>query len=81
MDYVRTTGMDQFELGRGSWYVCYPGRPDSFTHWGAAFQYAASALGLPVGSYPHSRPPLALLPDPAKTQIRDAYRGLGLPED
>jgi len=81
MDYARTTGVDQFELDRGSWYVCYPGRPDYFTHWGAAFKYAASVLRLPVGSYPHSRPPQALLPDAAKTQIRDAYRRLGLLED
>ena len=80
MDYARTTGMDRFELDRGSWYVCYPGRPDYFTHWGAAFKHAASVLGLPIGSYPHSRPPQALLPDAAKDQIRSAYVGLGLVE-
>jgi 4-hydroxy-tetrahydrodipicolinate synthase len=78
MDYARTTGMDQFELDRGSWYTCYPGRPDYFTHWGGAFKYAASVLGLPVGDHPHSRPPQAVLPDAAKTQIREAYERLGL---
>ncbi len=31
----------------GSWFTCYPGRPDYFTHWGGAFKYAASLLGLP----------------------------------
>jgi len=80
MDYARTTGMDQFELDRGTWYTCYPGRPDYFTHWGGAFKYAASVLGLPIGSYPHSRPPQAVLPDAAKAQIRAAYQRLGLLE-
>ena len=41
----------------GSWFTRYPGRPDYFTHWGSAFKYAASLLGLPIGEYPHSRPP------------------------
>ena len=57
----------------GSWFTCYPGRSDYFTHWGAAFKYAAAVVGLPVGAYPHSRPPQAELPDVAKTQIEDAY--------
>ncbi len=78
MDHARATGMDQFELDRGSWYTCYPGRPDYFTQWGGAFKYAASILGLPVGDYPHSRSPQAFLPDAAKDQIRLAYRHLGL---
>lgn len=78
MDYARTTGMDRFELDRGNWYTCYPGRPEYFTHWGGAFKYAASVLGLPVGSHPESRPPQAVLPDAAKVQIRAAYQGLGL---
>jgi 4-hydroxy-tetrahydrodipicolinate synthase len=38
-------------------------------------------LGLPIGSYPHSRPPQAELPESAKHQIRDAYARLGLLED
>ena len=75
----RSPGMDQFELDMGSWFTCYPGRPDYFTHWGGAFKYAASVLGLPIGDYPHSRPPQADLPDDgARTQIRAAYRRLGL---
>jgi 4-hydroxy-tetrahydrodipicolinate synthase len=81
MDYARTTGMDQFELDRGTWYTCHPGRPDYFTHWGGAFKYAASVLGLPVGDHPDSRPPQALLPDEAKVQIRNAYLRLGLVEE
>ena len=52
MDYARESGMDQFEIDMGSWFTCYPGRPDYFTHWGGAFKYAASVLGLPVGDYP-----------------------------
>jgi 4-hydroxy-tetrahydrodipicolinate synthase len=78
VDYARTTGMDRFEVDRGSWYTCYPGRPDYFTHWAGAFKYAASVLGLPIGDYPHSRPPQAKLPDAARAQIRGAYERFGL---
>ena len=78
MDFARDSGMDQFDLDMGSWFTCYPGRPDYFTHWGGAFKYAASVLGLPIGSYPHSRPPQAPLPAAAKDQIDAAYRRFGL---
>ncbi|MBV8929929.1 MAG: dihydrodipicolinate synthase family protein [Mycobacteriaceae bacterium] len=78
MDYARESGLDQFGVDMRSWFTCYPGRPDYFTHWGGAFKYAASVLGLPIGSYPESRPPQAELPDEAKAQIRSAYRNFGL---
>jgi len=78
MDYAVESGLDQFGVDMASWYTCYPGRPDYFTHWGGAFKYAASLLGLPVGDYPESRPPQALLPDSAREQIRDGYRRFGL---
>lgn len=78
MDFARESGMDRFEADMGSWFTCYPGRPDYFTHWGAAFKHAAAVLGLPIGGYPHSRPPQAWLPDAAKRQIEGAYRRLGL---
>jgi 4-hydroxy-tetrahydrodipicolinate synthase len=80
MDYGRDSGMDQFDIDVGSWFTCYPDRGDYFTHWGGAFKYAASLLGLPVGSYPDSRPPQAELPAAAKVQIERAYRRLGLIE-
>ncbi|MDT5367668.1 MAG: 4-hydroxy-tetrahydrodipicolinate synthase, partial [Mycobacterium sp.] len=57
MDYGEKSGLDQFGVDMRSWFTCYPGRPDYFTHWGGAFKYAASLLGLPIGDYPHSRPP------------------------
>jgi len=78
MDYGRDSGLDQFDIDLGSWFTCYPARSDYFTHWGGAFKYAASLLGLPVGDYPQSRPPQAELPAAAKEQIENAYRGLGL---
>lgn len=78
MDYARESGMDQFDVDVGSWFTSYPGRSDYFTHWGGAFKYAASVLGLPVGNFPDSRPPQAQLPDTARTQICNAYRRLGL---
>jgi 4-hydroxy-tetrahydrodipicolinate synthase len=78
MDYAVESGLDQFAVDIASWFTCYPGRSDYFTHWGGAFKYAASVLGLPVGDYPHSRPPQAKLPDEARAQIQTAYRRLGL---
>jgi 4-hydroxy-tetrahydrodipicolinate synthase len=78
MDYAEESGLEQAHVDIRGWFTCYPGRRDYFTHWGAAFKYAASLLGLPVGSYPQSRPPQAQLPDEAREQIRAAYRRLGL---
>jgi 4-hydroxy-tetrahydrodipicolinate synthase len=78
MDHAQQTGMDQLELDLGPWFTCYPGRADYFTHWGGAFKYAASVLGLPIGDHPHSRPPQAELPEEAKVQIEAAYRRAGL---
>ncbi|HME49241.1 dihydrodipicolinate synthase family protein [Mycobacterium sp.] len=80
MDYAVESGLDQFGVDIRSWFTCYPGRPDYFTHWGAAFKYAASVLGLPVGDYPGSRPPQAGLPSGARDQIRAAYQRFGLIE-
>lgn len=81
MDYAERSGLDQFGIDMGNWFTCYPGRPpDYFTHWGSAFKYAASLLGLPIGDYPHSRPPQTELPESGKTQIEKAYLRLGLIE-
>lgn len=78
MDFARESGLDRFDLDMGSWFTCYPGRADYFTHWGGAFKFAASVLGLPIGAYPHSRPPQAELPALAQNRIRAAYENLGL---
>jgi 4-hydroxy-tetrahydrodipicolinate synthase len=76
--YAEQTGLDRISEELGGWFTRYPGRPDYFTHWGEAFRYAASVLGLPVGDYPHSRPPQAPLPEVAKQQIRTTYERVGL---
>lgn len=81
MDYAQESGLEQFTVDVGPWFTRYPGRPDYFTHWGGAFKYAASLLGLPVGSYTQSRPPQAELPGEAREQIRAAYRHFGLIEE
>ena len=79
MDYARESGLDQFELDMGSWFTCYPGRPDYFTHWGGAFKYAASVLGLPDRvTIPIRGPRRRSCPTKAGTQIRTAYQRLGL---
>ncbi|MDG5483698.1 dihydrodipicolinate synthase family protein [Mycolicibacterium gadium] len=78
IDYAEKSGIDQFTVDIGGCFTCYPGRPDYFTHWGGAFKYAASVLGLPIGSYPHSRPPQAVLPADAKSRIDSAYQRFGL---
>lgn len=78
MDFAEKSGLEQFMTDISTWFVHYPGRPDYFTHWGGAFKYAASVLGLPIGDYPHSRPPQAELPAAAKADIEAAYRRFGL---
>ena len=80
IDYAENSGIDQFTVDIGGCFTCYPGRPDYFTHWGGAFKYAASVLGLPIGSYPHSRPPQAVVPQEIKNRIDAAYHRFGLVE-
>jgi hypothetical protein len=49
MDYARESRLGQFDIDMGSWFTCYPGRPDYFTHRGGAFNtrpsYWASRAG------------------------------------
>jgi 4-hydroxy-tetrahydrodipicolinate synthase len=78
MDYAQESGLDQFELDMRGWFTSYPGRPGYFTHWGGAYKFAASVVGLPVGSYPESRPPQVQLPEQAREDIRAAYARFGL---
>jgi 4-hydroxy-tetrahydrodipicolinate synthase len=61
-------------------YLQLPVRPDYWTHYGGAFKYSAQLLGLPVGDYPHSRPPQLKLTDEQKARIRQAYVSSGLIE-
>jgi len=75
--YAQETGLDDIIGNVGGWFTRYPGRPDYFSHWGAGFRYAAAVLGLPVGDYPHSRPPQGILPEIAKQQIRATYEQAG----
>ena len=58
-------------------YQAHPARPGMFTHWGAGFKFGASLLGLPVGDYPHSRPPQTAFPDELKGPISEAYAASG----
>jgi 4-hydroxy-tetrahydrodipicolinate synthase len=76
--YSKESGLDARSAGMGSWLVQYPGRSEYFTHWGEAFKYAASVIGLPVGDFPYSRPPQGRLPEVAKTQIRAALETAGM---
>jgi 4-hydroxy-tetrahydrodipicolinate synthase len=76
--HAADSGLDQMMATLGPWYTGYPGRPGYFTHWGEAFRYAASVIGLPVGDYPHSRPPQGILPEAAKTEFRAALEKAGL---
>lgn len=76
--HSRESGMEIIREGTSGWFCTYPGRPDYFTHWGEAYRYAVSQIGLPVGDYPHSRPPQGVLPNAAKAQIRAAYEQVGL---
>ena len=75
--HATESGLDALMAGTGSFLTHYPRRPDYFTHWGAAFRYAASLLGLPVGDYPESRPPQAVLPESAKQALRAVFEQHG----
>lgn len=79
-DFANESGLDQFSSEVGPLFTCYPGRPDYFTHWCGAFKYAASLLGLPIGSYTQARPPQAELPETARSALRGAYERFGLIE-
>jgi 4-hydroxy-tetrahydrodipicolinate synthase len=76
--FSRESGLDRLQAELGSWFVRYSGRPEYFTHWGEGFKYAASVIGMPMGDYPHSRPPQGILPEEAKAQIRKAYENAGI---
>jgi 4-hydroxy-tetrahydrodipicolinate synthase len=78
IEHATESGLDRLSTDLNSWYTCYRGRPDYFTHWGEAFRYAASVIGLPTGDYPHSRPPQAILPEEAKVDIKQAFETAGL---
>ena len=71
MDYAREVGHGPVRRRHALVvHAAIPGGPDYFTHWGGAFKYAASVLGLPIGDYPHSRPPQAELPDEGQSPDR-----------
>jgi 4-hydroxy-tetrahydrodipicolinate synthase len=76
--YFVESGLADLQESLSRWTSSYPGRPDYFTHWGEAYRYASSLTGLPIGDYPHSRPPQAILPEAAKIDIRSAYERAGL---
>jgi 4-hydroxy-tetrahydrodipicolinate synthase len=74
----KSSGLAQIRAETSGWLVQYPQRPDYFTHWGEAFKRGAETIGLPIGDYPHARPPQAILPEHAVAQIRAAYERAGL---
>ena len=78
IDEARALKKQQTPIMIGRWPTEYPGRPDYFTHWGEAFKQAAAVIGLPIGDYPHSRPPQAVLPDAAREEIRAGMVAAGL---
>jgi 4-hydroxy-tetrahydrodipicolinate synthase len=78
MAFAKESGLEAYQGSFGRWLTQYPGRPGYFTHWAEAFKCAAAALGLPIGDYPYSRPPQAILPEAARTHIREAVERAGL---
>jgi 4-hydroxy-tetrahydrodipicolinate synthase len=76
--HAKDSGLDQLLADVASWFTQYPARPTYFTHWGESFRYAASVVGLPVGDYPHSRPPQGILPAAGQADIRAALEKAGL---
>ena len=79
MDYAEKSGLDQFGVDMRSWFTCYPGRPDYFTHWGGAFKYAASVLGLPIGDVSALAATAGrVLPEEGERRFDAAYQRFGL---
>ena len=79
MDYGRESGLDRFEIDMGSVVHLLPGPAPTTSPTGVRrSSMPPRVVGLPIGSYPHSRPPQAELPAVAKTQIEDAYKRFGL---
>jgi 4-hydroxy-tetrahydrodipicolinate synthase len=76
--HAKESGFDRLREDIGGVFCVYPGRPDYFTHWGAAYRHAAALIGMPMGDYAESRPPQALLPAEIKAQLRRAYENAGL---
>lgn len=76
--YAESSGMDTLSEDLDDLLVSYPGRPGYFTHWGEVIKCMASAIGLPVGDYPYSRPPQAILSQQARDQVFQAYARAGL---
>jgi 4-hydroxy-tetrahydrodipicolinate synthase len=77
-EFAAASGLDALSEQIAPWFTSYPGRPGYFSHWGEAYRYAAAVLGMPLGDYPHSRAPQAILPEHAKAQLRAAYDAAGL---
>ena len=75
--HAAESGLNDLVGGIYRWFTLYPQRADYFTHWGEAFRFAASCIGLPVGDFPHSRAAQGILPEIAKEQIRTAYETAG----
>lgn len=74
--FAKETGLAEMRAASRR-YQAHPARPHAFTHWGAGFKFGASLLGMPVGDYPHSRPPQTAFPDELKGPIREAYTASG----
>ena len=79
--HSRESQLDAIIYGVARWYCTSPNRPDYFTHWGEAYRCSAATLGLPMGDYPHSRPPQGILPDQAKVEIRALYESVGFAKE
>ena len=79
VDHYYDSGLDDLVMGLhksfGASNVDAP-----YTHWGSAFKAAATELGLPVGTYPRSRPPQPALPDAQKAAIHEVYVAAGFIE-
>ena len=65
----------------GLYYTQLPERPGYWTHFGSTFKYCGQLVGLPVGDYPHSRPPQLKLTEEQRARIKAAYVNSGLLED
>jgi len=71
-----SSGLQELNEAKRAGMVC-PYRPGYHTHWGSVNKYVASLLGMPVGDFPHSRPPQTRMPEDLKQRIREIYVKVG----
>ena len=78
IEYALETGLDRISEERRRMVHVLPGTARTTSRTGARRSGTRRpCIGLPMGDYPHSRPPQGILPEAAKEQIRTTFESVG----